>query len=251
MSFRAEKLGFTYGLRDANFELPESGFIAITGPNGAGKSTLVGVLAGVNRPYSGSCSYRETQLRDWPRRKYAQQVSFLPQSARVDFPFTAEQVVLMGRTPHAGGWYDSAEDLASVERAMVITDALPFRQRDVRSLSGGERQRVFLAAALAQQPRALLLDEPATHLDLKHQLAMFGLLRELSSLPRGLLVVAVTHDLNMALRYADYALVMDRGRVAAQGVPREMFQTDLIERVFGIRATLDASGKWFQPPEPL
>ena len=240
MTFSAHGLGFSYGLREATFDLPTTGFVAIAGPNGAGKSTLVSILAGVRRSYSGSCKYESVELRDWPRRKFAQQVAFLPQSARIDFPFTAEQVVLMGRTPHAGGWYDSAEDLAAVETAMAITDTVTFRDRDVRALSGGERQRVFLAAALAQQPRALLLDEPATFLDLKHQLAMFRLLRDLS---RTLLVIAVTHDLNLALRYADHALVLENGRLVEHGPPRELFKPDLIARVFGITATLDSSGK--------
>jgi len=240
MSFRAYNLGFAFGLSEATFELPERGFVAIAGPNGAGKSTLVGILANIRRPYAGSCTYQHKELRDWPRRELAKHVAFLPQSSRIDFPFTAEQMILMGRTPHSGGWYDSAEDLAAVERALTITDTLAFRARDVRALSGGERQRVLLAAALAQQPQVLLLDEPATFLDLKHQLAMFRLLQDLS---RTLLIVAVTHDLNLALRYADHALLLEKGKLAAQGPPGELFTPNLIERVFEITAVLDPSGK--------
>ena len=123
----------------------------------------------------------------------------MPQSLKLDFPFTAEQVVLMGRTPYAGGMFESPEDWAAVERAMDVTDTLEFRARDFRALSGGERQRVVLASALAQEPKALLLDEPTTFLDLQHQLTIYELLRKLSL--EGMLVIAVTHDLNLAASF--------------------------------------------------
>ncbi|MSV34556.1 MAG: ABC transporter ATP-binding protein [Bryobacterales bacterium] len=236
MSFSANHLGFTYGLAEATFELPSTGLIAVVGPNGAGKSTLVSILAGLRRAYSGSCLYAGKEVRDWRRHGFARQVAFLPQFVRVEFPFTAEQVVFMGRTPHSNGWYDSPEDRIAVDRALEITDAAAFRNRDFRSLSGGERQRVILASALAQEPQVLLLDEPATFLDLKHQAAMYQLLARLA---RQLLVVAVTHDLNLALRYAHHVLVLDQGRLAAAGAANEVLTTELIARVFQVRATIE------------
>ena len=239
MSFRVQQLGFSYGLAEATFDLPRSALVAVAGPNGAGKSTLVGIMAGLRHPYRGSCQYAGKEVRDWRKRDFARRVAFLPQLVHIEFPFTGEQVVLMGRTPYASGWFESPEDRAAVERAMEITDTVAFRRRDFRTLSGGERQRVILASALAQQPDTLLLDEPATFLDLKHQLSLYRLLAEL--VRGGMLVVAVTHDLNLALQFSDRVLVLDHGRVAASGTTSEVLNADLIDRVFGVRAE-------FHPP---
>ena len=240
MSFRAAHLAFAYGLQDATFELSTPGLVAICGPNGAGKSTLLGIMAGLRHPYLGSCQYDDVEVRGWRRRDFARCVAFLPQMVKLEFPFTAEQVVLMGRTPYGGGWHESPEDHAAVERAMQTTDTLTFRERDFRSLSGGERQRVILASALAQEPQTLLLDEPTTFLDLKHQLSMYRLLAELGR--RGMLVVSVTHDLNLALQFADRVLVLDQGRMAGDGPPQEVLNSDLIDRVFGV--TVEVSDGW-------
>ena len=139
-------------------------------------------------PYSALVEFDGTsRSARWRKRDFARRVAFLPQIVRLEFPFTSEQVVLMGRTPYGGGWYESPADHAAVESAMETADVLAFRDRDFRSLSGGERQRVILASALAQEPEALLLDEPTTFLDLKHQLSMYRLLADLGK--RGMLVV--------------------------------------------------------------
>jgi iron complex transport system ATP-binding protein len=130
---------------------------------------------------------------------------------------------------------ESSEDEAAVQRAMEVTDMREFAARDFRSLSGGEAQRVILASALAQQPQALLLDEPTTFLDLKHQ---FSLYRLLSGLAQRMLVVAVTHDLNLALQFAGRVLVLDRGRLVGDGDPAEVFQPAHVEKIFGVRAQM-------------
>ena len=239
MSFVASQVGFAYGLHDASFELPPHGLITIAGPNGAGKSTLLGILAGLRSPYLGSCTYDAREVRQWPRRDFARSVAFLPQSVRLEFPFTAEEVVLMGRTPYASGWFQTPEDRAAAEDAMTTTDTLALRARDFRTLSGGERQRVILASALTQRPRVLLLDEPATHLDLRHQLSLYRLLSELA---KSLLVVAVTHDLNIALQFSDRVMLLADGRIAGDGAPAEVLNPGLIAHVFGVTATLH--GRW-------
>jgi len=240
MSFVAKQLGFAYGLHDASFQFPRNGLITIAGPNGAGKSTLLGMMAGLRSPYRGSCTYDGKEILQWPKREFARKVAFLPQSVRMQFPFTVEEVVLMGRTPYASGWFQTAEDRSAVEDAMTTTDTLAFRARDFRLLSGGEAQRVILASALTQRPEALLLDEPATHLDLRHQLALYRLLGELS---KSLLVVAVTHDLNLALRFSHRVMVLEDGRVAADGMPQDVLNPALIGRVFGVQATVHGDEK--------
>jgi ABC-type cobalamin/Fe3+-siderophores transport system ATPase subunit len=235
VSFRAAGLAFEYGLHGVSFEFPATGFIAVAGPNGAGKSTLLGILAGLRSPYRGSCKYRDTEVSAWNRRDLARRVAFLPQTVRIEFPFTVEEVVFMGRTPYARGWFESKEDHAAVERALEVTGSAEFRRRDFRSLSGGERQRVILASALAQEPETLLLDEPTTFLDLKHQLSMYRLLADLS---RKMLVVAVTHDLNLALHFSTRILLLDHGQTVADGPPEEVLSPHRIGQVFGVRAEL-------------
>jgi iron complex transport system ATP-binding protein len=125
-------------------------------------------MAGLRSEFSGACLFDGKDVRKWKRREFARRVSVVPQAVRIDFPFTAEQVVLMGRTPFADAMFESEEDALQVERAMQLTGTVEFRARDFRTLSGGERQRVILASALAQTPDALLLDEPTTYLDLEH-----------------------------------------------------------------------------------
>ncbi|MEP7354015.1 MAG: ABC transporter ATP-binding protein [Acidobacteriota bacterium] len=235
MSFRAENLAFAYGLHEATFSLPTTGLVAIAGPNGAGKSTLLGILAGLRSPYKGSCTYDGREVRQWSRKDMALQVGFVPQSVNIEFPFTAEEVVLMGRTVRTGGWYESEHDRSAAKQAMSITDTLAFRGRDYRSLSGGEARRVILAAALAQEPHTLLLDEPATHLDLRHQLDLHRLLARLA---KTMLVVAVTHDLNLALQFADQVLILENGKKVGDGRPADVVTPTMIGGVFGVRATI-------------
>lgn len=242
MSFRLSHTGFAYGLDDVSFEILEPGLTAVAGPNGAGKSTLIGIMAGLRAPYRGSVKYGDVEISRWRRRDLARRVAYLPQSMQIEFPFTAEQVVLMGRTPThfgwSGGWFESPEDFRKAEDAMRATDVLEFRDRDFRALSGGEQQRVVLAAAIAQEPDALILDEPTTYLDLKHQISIY---RVLASLASRMQIVTVTHDLTLALRFADRLIVLDRGRLAGDGAPADVLTPDLLRGVFGVAAHIDGT----------
>lgn len=242
------RIGANEILRGVTAEFKPGELTAICGPNGAGKSTLLGVMAGLRNHAAGSCLYRGVDVRKWGRREFARAVCFVPQSLRLEFPFTAEQVVLMGRAPHAGRLFEGPADRAAVERAMMLTDTLAFRARDFRTLSGGERQRVVLASALAQSPEFLLLDEPATFLDLRHQTAIYRLARDLCRAGAG--VVAVTHDLNIALAYADRVLLLEAGAIAADGPPAEALHPAEIGRVFGVRAELHAGTPPWMTYEP-
>jgi iron complex transport system ATP-binding protein len=221
-------------LRGVGLEVSGACVLTIVGPNGAGKSTLLGIMAGLRPQYAGRCLYAGREVRDWPRRAFAREVSFVPQSVRIEFPFRAEQVVMMGRTPYCDGLFESPEDHAAVERAMRITDTLAFRRRDFRSLSGGEQQLTILASVLAQSPKVLLLDEPTTFLDLRHQVAIYGLLRELAR--GGMLVVAATHDLNLAAAHSDRILVLRAGEVVVDAPPGEALNPETIRDVFGVEA---------------
>jgi iron complex transport system ATP-binding protein len=236
--YRLERVGMRYDgaavLQEVCLEFARPELVTLIGPNGAGKSTLLNIMAGLRRGFEGRCLLDGRPVLDWRRREFARRVAFVPQTLRFDFPFTAEQVVLMGRTPYAGGFFDSDEDWQAAREAMQATDTLGLAGRDFRSLSGGERQRVMLAAALAQRPRALLLDEPAAFLDLHHQLMVYALLREQAR--AGLLVVAVTHDVNLAATYSDRVIALRGGRVVADAAPCDALSVERIREVFGVNA---------------
>jgi iron complex transport system ATP-binding protein len=184
----------------------------IMGRNGAGKSTLVDIVAGLRPPTGGEVRFNDRPAAAFEPRARARLVAHLPQAVRPDLPFLAGELVLMGRYPHTDRWFESEEDHVAVEHAMRRTECWDLRDRLVQTLSGGERQRVLLAACFAQAPQLLLLDEPSTHLDIDQQLHCFSLVREESE--RGAACLVVTHDLNLALRYATRIIVLAQGRVA-------------------------------------
>jgi iron complex transport system ATP-binding protein len=237
--FETRSLTMRYGtaevLSSVSLTFPGPEMVSLTGPNGAGKSTLLGIMANLRRGFTGECLYRGKPVSRWRRAAFARSVAFVPQALRLDFPFTAEQVVLMGRTPYAGGLFETAGDWAAVERALRLTGTLEFRHRDFRSLSGGERQRVVLASALAQEPETLLLDEPTTYLDLEHQLSIYRLLRALVEEER-MLVIAVTHDLNLAAAFSHRVLALKRGRLMADALPCDALSAARIREIFQVEA---------------
>jgi iron complex transport system ATP-binding protein len=242
-AFELSSVGMRYGaaevLAGVDLRLGPGQLTAVVGPNGAGKSTLLGIMAGLRDGYAGECRFDGVEVAKWNRRAFARRVSFVPQATRVEFPFTAEEVATMGRAPHGAGFVESEHDRETVRDAMHATDTLHLARRDFRSLSGGEQQRVVLAAALAQAPEALLLDEPTTYLDLRHQVSLYRILRDLRD--GGVLVTAVTHDLNLAAAYADRVVVLSGGRVVADGPPVEAFRSDRLRAVFDVPAELLSS----------
>jgi ABC-type cobalamin/Fe3+-siderophores transport system ATPase subunit len=238
--YELRNAGVRYGefeaLKHVSVSFERSGFVTVAGPNGAGKSTMLGVMAGLRAQYSGECLFHGRDVRRWKRNEFARRVSVVPQSVRIEFPFTAEQVVLMGRTPHADTLFESDADAEHVRRAMELTGTAAFQTRDFRSLSGGEKQRVIVASALAQSPEALLLDEPTTHLDIEHQVALYKLLRSLAR--DGMLVIAITHDLNLASAFADRVVVLRAGELVADGAPERVFNEGTMRDVFRVDARI-------------
>jgi iron complex transport system ATP-binding protein len=196
----------------------------------------MGIMAGLKPGYAGSCRLEGREISRWPRRDFARIVSAVPQNLRIEFPFTAEQVVMMGRNPFAASLFESEGDAEHVHRAMELTGTLEFRSRDFRSLSGGEQQRVILAAALAQSPRVLLLDEPTAYLDIEHQISLYRLLTSLSR--QGVLVVAVSHDLNLAAAYAGRVVLLRQGAVVCDGCPESVLTPARLHDVFRVEASV-------------
>ena len=219
-------------LRGVSVGFAPGRFAAIVGPNGSGKSTLLRVLSGILPPSRGTAMLEGCPLHAMGVRERARRVAVVPQGANVAFPFTVREVVLMGR--HAfvkplGS--EGPEDFQAAEQAMEEAGVTEFADRPITELSGGEAQRVIAARALAQRTAVMLLDEPVSNLDIRHQTALLQLFARKAR--QGATVVCVLHDLNMAERFADDVLVMSQGQVVRFGPPQQALELELLEQVYG------------------
>ncbi len=222
-------------IRGLNLEVEAGAFHGILGPNGSGKTTLVKLLSGVLQPTSGSIEIFGEPIEGYKPRKLARAVAVVPQGGQVSFPFSALEVVLMGRYPHLGGLsIEGRNDMNMAREAMEMTGTWGLRRRAMNQLSGGEAQRVIVARALAQQPRILILDEPTVFLDIKYQIELMELLDKLHK-EKSLTILAVTHDLNLAARYSRKVSLMCEGVIRAEGRPEEVLTAQNILDVYGAR----------------
>jgi iron complex transport system ATP-binding protein len=233
-------------LSEVTLRLGPGDFVAVAGPNGSGKSTLIRALSRVLRPRLGSALLDGTDLYMIPARQSAQAIAVLPQETPLEFEFTCEEIVLMGRSPHLRRFETETEhDRAIAREAMERTGTWDLRHRPVIELSGGERQRVLLARAFAQEPRVLLLDEPTAHLDLTYQVQILRLVRALRD-EKKTAVLASLHDLNLAAAYADRMVLLCRGRVQAAGTPGDVLTEPVLRPIFGpevlVRSHPDTGG---------
>ncbi len=228
------QLGSRLVLSDISLELRGGEILALIGPNGAGKSTLVRAAAGELRPRAGHVRVGGVEMHALPIEQRARRVAVVPQAVHLPELFTAFEVVLMGRTPYLG-WLarEGPADQTLARHAMQRTGTLELAARCVGELSGGERQRVLIARALAQSAPILLLDEPTTHLDLKYQLSILDLLRDLAH-GDGLAVLLVLHDLNLAAQYADRVALLSQGRLEAIGSVQQVLTSERLSPAYGL-----------------
>ena len=225
-------------LRNISLEVEAGAVTAIVGPNGAGKSSLLKVLTGEITATRGDVYLNQRELTHWPLLDRAQMLAVLPQHTLLNFPFTADEVVGLGRIPHQTG---VTKDNQIITQALDLVDASYLQKRFYTQMSGGEKQRVQLARVLAQiwQPsdhgeQFLVLDEPTSAFDLSHQQLTLDIVRQLAE--RGVGVLMVVHDLNLAARCADNLVVFDGGVIAAQGKPKDILSEQLIDKVFGVKS---------------
>lgn len=207
-------------------------FVAVLGPNGSGKTTLVRVALGALAPIEGRADIDGRPAQAWARQELARIVGVVPQREDNLFPQRVRETVLLGRYPHLSLWgRERAQDHAAVERALAACDATDLADRWLWTLSGGEYQRVRVARALAQEPKLLVLDEPGISLDLKHEMGLFELIRALVD-TQDLGVLMITHDLNLAARFADSLLLLEGGRLVASGAPADVLTQETVQTVF-------------------
>jgi ABC-type cobalamin/Fe3+-siderophores transport system ATPase subunit len=231
-------------LHGVTLDVAPKEFVAVMGRNGAGKSTLLDIVAGLRQATEGSVLLADRPIDEWHPTERARVLAHLPQMLRADLSMRAEALVLMGRYPHAARWFESDDDLGIAHEAMKRCECLEFRRRSLSTLSGGERQRVYLASCLAQQASVLVLDEPATFLDVDQQLQCFSVVR--AEADRGAACMAVTHDVNLALTFCTRLVVL-----ADRGIARDVSVEAALEdpswlRAFSSRVSLERgpTGTW-------
>ena len=241
-----EAVGFRYvgggtALEDVSLRVEPGEVVGLLGPNGSGKSTLIKILSGILSRYEGSARVDGAEVRTARRKDLAGKLAVVPQETSFGFPFTVLQIVLMGRHPHLAGLaFETRQDVALARVALDRCGAAHLADRTIQDLSSGERQRVVFARALAQEPRALLLDEPASFLDIRHQTELYDLVRELA-MTDGTAVLTVLHDLNMAAEYCDRIYLLRQGRVAAAGKTAEVFTYANLTTVFETEVYVDTN----------
>jgi iron complex transport system ATP-binding protein len=235
-ALETERISFSYNstqvLHDINISIAPGEFVGIIGPNGSGKSTLLRILSGVLKPKSGVVRLDGTPIDELPRREVARRIAVVPQETIFTFAFSALEVVLMGRSPHLGRFsLEGPNDLSVARTSMEATDTWPLRDRSMEAVSGGEKQRVVISRALAQEPSILLLDEPTTALDIRHQVDIYRLLNRLHQDARHT-VVLVQHDLNLAAKVCQRLVLLNRGTICRDGSPADVIRADLLSEVY-------------------
>lgn len=243
MRLEIDGLSFAYHstsvLEDFALRVEPGEVVGLLGPNGSGKSTVVKLVSGVLGGYDGSIRLDGVERTSIAPRELARRLAVVPQEPRFGFPFSALEVVLMGRHPHLGRLaFEGEEDLQLARAALERCGALELAERSIQQLSSGERQRVVFARALAQQPQLLLLDEPTSFLDIRHQVELYDLVRDLAE-RENVGVLTVLHDLNLAAEYCDRIYLLRSGRLHAAGSVAEVFTYANLTEVYGTDLYVD------------
>lgn len=239
---KADNLHFSYKtpvIEDVSLAIEKGTLAVLIGPNGSGKSTLMKMLAKLLTPTKGRIFLENRLVENIPRREIAKQIAYVAQEAKVEFPLSAFEFVLQGRFAYGQGFgFEQDKDIKLAQKMMQLTSTDSFMNRQLNALSGGERQRVFLARALAQEPKLLLLDEPTANLDISHQVTTFKLLKSLA-LEQNLSVLLITHELNLASEFANKIFLLKAGKLFSQGVPKEVLFQNNLEAVFETHLLVD------------
>jgi len=228
-------------LKHLSFSVEKGDFFIIIGPNGSGKTTLMKLMAGILKPRKGQIEILGLPKRSYTPRALARAVAFVPQRLPVDLPFTVREAILLGRAPYQGALgIERERDLDIAEQAMQFTEVDHLNSLNIGQLSGGEQQRVFIARAICQEPEIMLLDEPTAALDLAHQVKVMDLMEKLK-IEKGITVIMVSHDVNLAAMYSDQVLLLKEGQVVCMGTPSEVLSFRRLEETYACKLLVDES----------
>ncbi len=240
MAFELDNIYFSYGshnvIDNLSFSIRSGCFHAVLGPNGCGKTTLLDLMSGYVRPASGKIRFNGQNISEYGKKSLSRHIALVPQEYRVNFPYTVREVVAMGRYPHQARFsHPTAQDMQIVENALEVCGAQELSDRFITELSGGEKQRVIFARAIAQETSVLLLDEPCASMDVKHALRILNVASE-QVLKKGVTVIAVMHDINLAARFADNLIFIKQGQRIASGPARDSLDSKIIREVFDVES---------------
>lgn len=254
-AMKINNLDFKYDdtlvLKDINLNIKKGSFIGILGPNGSGKTTLLKNICNLLKPYNGDIIVDDLNIKNIKHKELAKKLAVVHQFGDFNFDFSVYEAVLMGRYSYLKRFQsESNNDLEVVENAMKETGTWDLREKSIYEISGGERQRVMIARALAQQSEILLLDEPISFLDIKHQINILNLCRRLNK-KENLTIIATLHDINLANRYCDLIMLIDSGIIEAIDTPQKVLTAENIKKVYGIDVSLlkDDDGRPYIVPK--
>ena len=238
MQIRIDNVEFSYTsapvLNDISLDIDGPAFVSILGPNGVGKSTLIHCINKILQPTSGSVFIDGKDVRETSIKELAKQIGYVPYSANDTFPLTVVDTVMMGRHPHSK-WKSLDNDLDVVYDTLKMLGISHLAMRQFNELSAGQHQKVMLARGLVQEPKILLLDEPTSNLDIRHQLDVTKMLKRLS-VEKGILIIMISHDINIAAKYADSVILMFQGKIFDVGTPKEVITEDNLRTVYGVES---------------
>ena len=233
--------GYQPVLEDISLSIPIGSFFILIGPNGSGKTTLMKAISGIEKPQQGQVRILDRPIQSYTQKNLAKTIAFVPQTILLDVPFTVTEVILMGRAPHQGVLgIEDQNDLKVVKEAMGFVGVEHLAERKLDQLSGGERQRVYIAKALCQEPKVILLDEPTASLDLEHQIRIMDLMERLKA-EKGVTVVMVSHDVNLAAMYAECLLLLKDGKIVEMGSPNEVLTYHTLIKTYNCTLFVDES----------
>ena len=234
-------------LKNVSIEVGTQEVLGVLGPNGAGKSTLLKCIDGILTPQTGSILLDDWDIKKMSRIELAKKIGYIPQSLSHAFSATVFDAVLMGRRPHLG-WRTSEKDTEKVLETLHMLHIEDLAMRDINELSGGQIQKVFIARALTQEPDVLLLDEPTSNLDIRHQLEVMHTIKSIVR-KKGISAIMAIHDLNLAARYADRIIMMNSGTIFSAGDPASVLTPENIKQVYGVEAEVNKNnGKLYIVP---
>ncbi len=241
--YPSQKFEGEYFLRDISFEVEEGIFLSILGPNGSGKSTLLKLIAGLFRPDKGKIKAFGRDINSYRKKELSKVMAFVPQTVYSVFPFSVFEIVMMGRNPHLNLFgVEKKHDVEIVNEYLEKLEIADLKEKGINEVSGGEAQRAFIARALAQEPKLILLDEPNAHLDIKHQILIFDILSQLVE-KENLSVISVSHNLNLTAQFSDRIIALKKGRLILDGDKNSLITRENIAKIFDVDSIVQRENK--------